>query len=81
MRWQALVCCHVIAPEHNEASSFPFGAIRRYIGLKYYHYTLWTGLYMLDPSETRVINIIVGLLCAYFVRWCVRFVSWGIALL
>lgn len=70
VRWPALMCCHVVPPENHQFA--PFGAVRRYIGLKYYHYTLWTGLYMLDPSETRVINVIVALLCAYFVRWCVR---------
>ena len=30
-----------------------------YCRLKYYHYTLWSGIYMMDKNEARLINGIV----------------------
>ena len=35
-----------------------------YARLKYYHYCLWTGIYMMDANEARVINLVVLALAA-----------------
>ena len=39
-----------------------------YCRLKYYHYTLWSGIYMMDKNEARLINGIVLVLGAALVR-------------
>mmetsp|Transcript_4108 Transcript_4108/g.16564 ORF Transcript_4108/g.16564 Transcript_4108/m.16564 type:complete len:104 (+) Transcript_4108:212-523(+) len=50
----------------------------RWMRLKYYHYTLWTGVYMMDRHETVVINVIVCLALGYFVRWLVGGLAWAL---
>ena len=39
-----------------------------YVRLKYYHYALWSGIYMMDKNEARLINGIVLVLGAALVR-------------
>ena len=35
-----------------------------YVRLKYYHYCLWTGIYMMDANEARFINTVVLVIAA-----------------
>ena len=37
---------------------------------KYYLWELWTGLYMLDRTEARIINVVFGFFFVMFLRWC-----------
>lgn len=39
-----------------------------YVRRKYYHYTLWTGIYMMDKNEARAINAFVLIIAAALVR-------------
>jgi len=39
-----------------------------YARLKYYHYCLWTGIYMMDKNEARFINLVVLALAAALAR-------------
>jgi len=39
-----------------------------YCRLKYYHYALWTGIYMMDKNEARLLNSLVVLLVVALVR-------------
>jgi len=43
-----------------------------YVRLKYYHWCLWTGIYMMDRNEARALNAACFLLCAAFVRSVVK---------
>lgn len=52
-------------------TALPPSAIRGlgdYCRLKYYHYTLYTGIYMMDKNEARALNSIVFLIAAALVR-------------
>lgn len=51
-------------------------SIRMYLRRKYYHYTLWTGIYMMDDGEATAINVIFVALSILFVRWCTGLVTW-----
>ena len=43
-----------------------------YIKLKYYHWCLWTGSYMLDTRERAALNSIVLVLVALLARYVHR---------
>ena len=47
------------------------GRTRR-TGPRYYHWCLWTGIYMMDRNEARALNAACFLLCAAFVRSVVK---------
>ena len=40
-----------------------------YVKLKYYHWCLWTGIYMLDTRERAALNSIVLVLLALLARY------------
>ena len=40
-----------------------------YVKLKYYHWSLWTGIYMLDTRERAALNSIVLVLLALLARY------------
>ncbi|KAJ1445238.1 hypothetical protein M885DRAFT_550575, partial [Pelagophyceae sp. CCMP2097] len=63
------------------AACSPPRALVKYVKLKYFHYTLWTGLYMLDAHEVYIINAVNCLLFGYILRWCVRSGGWLLAAL
>ena len=39
-----------------------------YVRLKYFHYALWSGIYMMDKNEARAINALVLLLVSLLGR-------------
>ena len=43
-----------------------------YVKLKYYHWCLWTGIYMLDTRERAALNSIVLVLLALLARYVHR---------
>lgn len=50
--------------------------ILQYVRRKYYHYTLWTGIYMMDDGETRILNVLFLVVTVLVVRWVTGLVSW-----
>ena len=51
----------------------------KWLQLKYYHYTLWTGLYMMDKSEARVINVMALFFVVMFLRWLSGVIAYAYA--
>jgi len=47
--------------------------------LKYYHWELWTGIYMMERSEARILNFLFAFFFVMFLRWCYTLAAWIVA--